>query len=83
MFAGVAKGTLASLTLFNLYVNDVPTPSRHIALSLQADDKAVIATSRQSTLLVSCLETSQSPLALVAALQDNHQHFEHHRGTLC
>jgi hypothetical protein len=81
MFAGVAKGRLASLTPFNLYVNDVPTPSRHIALSFH--DKAVIATSRQSTLLLSCLETSQPSLALVSALQDSHHHLEDHGSTLC
>jgi LmbE family N-acetylglucosaminyl deacetylase len=83
MFAGLAMGGLSSLALFNLDVNDVPTPSQNIALSLHADDKAVIATSRQSTLLVSCLETSQPSLALVAAPQDSHQHLEHHRGALC
>jgi hypothetical protein len=78
MCAGVAGGGLASLTLFNIYVNDVPTPSRHIALSY-ADDMDVIATFRQWTLL----EISQPSLALATAMQDSHQHLEDHRGTLC
>ena len=53
MWAWVAQGGLISPVLFNLYVNDIPTPSRHVELALYADDKAIIATSRKPTLLVS------------------------------
>jgi hypothetical protein len=57
MRAGVAQGGLISPVLFSLYVNDMPTPSRHVELALYADDTAVIATSRKPTLLVSYLES--------------------------
>jgi hypothetical protein len=45
-----------------MYVNDIPTPSRHVGLSLNADDTAIIATSRQRTLLVSYLQTIVSEI---------------------
>jgi hypothetical protein len=32
--AGVAQGGLVSPVLFSLYVNDMPTPSRHVQLAL-------------------------------------------------
>jgi hypothetical protein len=40
----------------------MPSPSRHVELSLYADDTAVIATSRQPALLVRYLETYLSDL---------------------
>jgi hypothetical protein len=43
MRAGVAQGALVSPALFSLYVNDMPTPSRHVNLALYADDTALIA----------------------------------------
>jgi len=57
MRAGVAQGGLISPVLFSLYVNDMPSPSHHVELALYADDKAIIATSRKPTLLVSYLES--------------------------
>ena len=57
MRAGVAQGGLISPVLFSLYVNDMPTPSHHVELSLYADYTAVIATSRKPSLLVSYLES--------------------------
>ena len=56
MRAGVAQGGLISPVLFSLYVNDIPTPSRHVEVALYADDTTIIATSRKPTLLVSYLE---------------------------
>jgi hypothetical protein len=55
--AGVAQGGLVSPVLFNLYVNDMPVPSRHVELALYADDTAIIATSCKSPLLIRYLET--------------------------
>jgi hypothetical protein len=62
MRAGVAQGGIISPVLFSLYVNEMPSPSRHVELALYADDTAVIATSRQPALLVKCLETYLSDL---------------------
>jgi hypothetical protein len=42
--------------LLSLYVNETPTPSRHVELVLYTD-----VTSRQRGLLVNFLETSQRP----------------------
>jgi hypothetical protein len=39
MRTGVAQGGLVSSVLFSLYVNDIPTPSRHAQL---ANDTAVV-----------------------------------------
>jgi len=50
--AGVAQGGIISPVLFSLYVNDMPSPSRHVELALYADGTANIATSLQPTLLV-------------------------------
>jgi hypothetical protein len=55
MRAGVVLGGLASPVLFSLYVNDIPTPSRHVELAQYADDTALIATSRSPSLLVGYL----------------------------
>jgi hypothetical protein len=60
--AGVAQGGLVSPVLFNLYVNDIPVPSRHVELTLYADDTAIIATSCKTPLLVSFLEAYLSDL---------------------
>jgi hypothetical protein len=62
MRAGVAQGGLVSPVLFSLYVNDMPVPSRHVDLALYADDTAIIATSRKSTLLIRYLESYLSDL---------------------
>ena len=48
---------MISPVLFNLYENDMPSPLHHFELALYANDKAVIATSRTPTLLVSYLES--------------------------
>jgi hypothetical protein len=53
--AGVAQGGLISPVLFRLYVNDMPSPAQNVELAPYADDKAIIPTSRESTLLVSYL----------------------------
>ena len=50
--AGVAQGGTISPILFSLYVNDMPSPYRHVELALYADYTAVIVTSRQPALLV-------------------------------
>ena len=57
MRAGVTQGGLISPILFSLYVNDMLSPSHHVELTLYAEDKAIIATSRKPTLLVSYLES--------------------------
>jgi hypothetical protein len=49
MRAGVAQGGNVSPVLFSLYVNDIPTPSRHVELAL-------VATSRSPSLLVGYLD---------------------------
>jgi len=53
----VAQGGLIFPVLFSLYVIDMPSPSQHVELALQSNDKAIIATSREATLLVSYLES--------------------------
>jgi len=55
--AGVAQGGLIYPVLFSLYVNDMPPNTHHVELALYADDAAIIATSRKSTLLVSYLDS--------------------------
>lgn len=49
---GVAQGGIISPVPFNLYVNDMPSPSRHVEVALYAEDAAIIATPRQPALLV-------------------------------
>jgi hypothetical protein len=56
MRAGVAQGGFVSPVLFSLYVNDIPTPSRHVELAQYADDTALVATSRSPSLLVGYLD---------------------------
>jgi hypothetical protein len=41
MRAGVVQGGLVSPVLSSLYVNDMPTPSRHFELALYVDDTAL------------------------------------------
>jgi retron-type reverse transcriptase len=62
MLDGVAQGGLISPILFKLYVNDIPSLSHHVELSLYADDTSIIATSRKPTLLVSYLESYPNDL---------------------
>jgi retron-type reverse transcriptase len=62
MRAGVDQGGIISPALFSLYVNDMPSPSRHVELALYADDTAILATSRQPAHLVKYLETYLSDL---------------------
>jgi hypothetical protein len=56
MRASVVQGGLVSPVLLNLYVNDIPTPSRHVQLAQYADDTALLATSRGPSLVVGYLE---------------------------
>jgi len=58
MRAGVDEGGTMYPVLFKLYVNEIPTPSRHVEFVLYMDDANTRATSRQPALLVNCLETS-------------------------
>jgi hypothetical protein len=51
-----------SPVLCRLYVNDMPSPFRHVKLALYADNTAVIATYRQTILHVKYLETYLSSL---------------------
>jgi hypothetical protein len=60
--AGVAQGGLISLLLLSLYVNDTPSTSHHVKLALYAKDRAIVATSREPTLLVIYLESYLSDL---------------------
>jgi len=55
MRAGVAQGGLISPVLFSLYINDMPSPSHHVELSLYADDTAIITRPLKPMLLVSYL----------------------------
>ena len=51
------SGRIAPPILFSLYVNDMPSPSHHVQLALSAEDTAIIATFRNTTLLVSHLKS--------------------------
>jgi hypothetical protein len=64
MRAAVAQGVLVSPVLFSLYVNDIPTPSRHLVLAQYADGTAVIATYRDPSLLVGYLQACLGRLEL-------------------
>jgi retron-type reverse transcriptase len=57
MWAGVAQGGLVSPVLCSLYVNDIPTYSRHVELTQYADDTALVARSRSPSLLADYLES--------------------------
>jgi hypothetical protein len=64
MRAGVAMGGIFSPVPFSLYVNDIPTPSRHVELAQYADGTALIATYRDPSLLVGYLEAYLGRLEL-------------------
>jgi hypothetical protein len=64
MRAGVSQGGLDSPVLFSLFVNDVPTPTRHVELAQYADYTALVATSRNPSLLVDYLEAYLGRLEL-------------------
>jgi retron-type reverse transcriptase len=55
--AGVAQGGLISPVLFSLYLNDIPTRSRHVDLVQYADVTPLVAMSRSPSLLVVYLES--------------------------
>ena len=56
MWAGMNQGGIISPVLFSVYVNDIPSPYRHVDLALYAEDTAVIGTYGQPVLLFGCLE---------------------------
>jgi hypothetical protein len=60
----VGQGGLISPVLFSLYVNVIPTPSRHVELSQEADDAALVATSRNPSPLVGYLDAYLGTLEL-------------------
>jgi Reverse transcriptase (RNA-dependent DNA polymerase). len=60
MRAGIEQGGVISPVLFSFYVNDIPTPSRHLELAQYADDTALVATSKHPALLVKDMETHLS-----------------------
>jgi hypothetical protein len=64
MRPGVSQGGLVSPVLFGLYVNDIPTPSRHVKLAQYADDTNLITTSRDPSDLVGYLEAYLGRLKL-------------------
>ena len=49
----VAQGGLIFPILVSLYVNDMPTPSHHLKLSLYVNTMVIIAKSHSPTLLIS------------------------------
>ena len=57
MRAGVAQGGVISPVLFSLYMNDIPTFSRHIELVQYTDNTALVVTLKQLAFLVRYLET--------------------------
>ena len=55
--AGVVQArSKISHLLFSLYVNDIPTPSRHLELAQYDDDTTLVETSKHPALLVKYLE---------------------------
>ena len=62
MRTGADQRRIICPVLFSLYINDMPTPSRHVQLVLYTDDTANIATSSQPALLVRYLETYLSDI---------------------
>jgi hypothetical protein len=87
--AGVAQGGLVSPLLFSLYVNDIPTPSRHVELAQYADDTALVA--RSPSLLFGYLEDVDLQITeekrwtgvLATGLEDCHQRLKQHCRALC
>ena len=76
MWAVMAQDGMISTILSILHVDNLPTPSHHIELALDADDTAATAMSRQLVLLVSCLETPQRPRTVAEGMEDSHQYLE-------
>jgi hypothetical protein len=68
MLADMTQWGLVSPVLFSLYMDDLPTPSRHVELAQYADDMALVATSRSPSLLVGYLEAY--PCRLKRCLRD-------------
>jgi hypothetical protein len=64
MRAGVAQGGIVYPLLFRLYINNIPKPFHHVKLAQYADDTALIATSRDPSLLVGYLEAYLGRLEL-------------------
>jgi hypothetical protein len=62
--AGLAQGELLFPVLFYLYVNDILAPSRHVGLAQYADNMALVATPRSTSLLVGYLEACVGRLEL-------------------
>jgi len=74
---------MISPILYSLHVDDMPTPSQHVELALNANDTAATATSRMLVLLISCLETPQQTRKLAERKEDSHQHLEENHDALC
>jgi hypothetical protein len=64
MLARLAQGIFLSRVLFSLYINDIPTRSRHVELAQYADNTTLIPTSRDPSLLVGYLEAYLGGLEL-------------------
>jgi hypothetical protein len=64
MLSGVAQCRLLSPVLFSLYVNEIPTRSRHVELAQYAEYTAVVFTSSDPSVLVGCLEAFLGRLEL-------------------
>jgi hypothetical protein len=60
----VAQGGLVSPALFSLYLNDIPTPFRHVQLAQYTDDTTLVAMSSSPSLLVSYLEADLGRMEL-------------------
>lgn len=76
MRASMAEDGMISPVLFSLHVDNMPTPSHHIELALDADDTATSATSCMLVLLIRCLETPQRPRKVAERMEDSHQRLE-------
>jgi hypothetical protein len=64
MRTGVAQGRLLSPVLFSLYVNEIPTRSRHVELAQYAEYTAVVVTSSDPSFIVGYLEAYLGRLEL-------------------
>jgi hypothetical protein len=74
--AGVAQGGLTSFVLFSLYVNDIPTPSRHVELAQYASRRSLCWLFQQGGPAVSgskskLLVTQQPALATTLGIRGN------------
>jgi hypothetical protein len=77
MQSGVVQVGHIPSVLLSPYVNDMPTPSGHVVLALNADDRDLVATARKSSLIASyvgtCLGTDYgtgAPRCSLLILQD-------------